>query len=362
MPRRTAAQDMTPDALARLINQRYPGAITMASDPGLEIERISTGMLSLDVMLGGGWARGRHVEIFGGYAVGKTYCTYKTIASAQAEGLRCAFIDVEGTFDPSFASMVGVDLEELAFPQRGQHANRLIDIMETLLRSELYDVIVLDSIAALLPKSEQEADMEAGSYGTAQARLMSAALRRLTTANKRTVLIYINQTREAIGVMFGKRSITSGGKAMGFYAGTRVEMVRTEGIKRSARKVNQKTGADVTEKVLMGHRVLVRLEKDKTGARPYSETTFVFNYDIGGVDPIEDLLYLGRVFGLIRVSSSGKWWVEGYEDEKVAGRARMKGWLRRNVAVAEELEESIRSKAAEEPLEDAEVLPDEENA
>lgn len=346
MPRQRA--ELTPaQALQRTINDRYPGAIVMGNDESLVIERLPTGILSLDCALGGGFARGRHVEIYGGFNVGKTYTTYKFIATCQEEGLSCAFIDVEATFDPVFASHVGVDLESLAFPQRGQNANRLIDIMETLLRSELYDVIVLDSIAALLPKSEQESDMEQGSYGTAQARLMSAALRRLTTANKRTVLVYINQTREAIGVMFGKKSITSGGKAMGFYAGLRLEMVRTESIKRKARTIHTSTNSEKKADIVKGHRVLVRVEKDKTGgAKPQSETTFVFDYDIGGVDPIEDLVYLGRVYNMVQMSGQ-RWWLEGYEEELVIGRGKFKGWLRRNAAVRDELEEAIRGHAAQ---------------
>lgn len=343
------------EQLREKINKRYPGALMVASDPSLLIERIPTGILSLDVRLGGGFPRGRHVEIYGGFNVGKTYTTFKLIATSQAAGLRCAFFDPEGTFDPKFAASAGVNLEELEFPLRRQNANRLIDIMEALLYSELYDVIVLDSIASLLPLAEQEATMEAGSYGTQQAKLMSAALRRLTTANKRTVLVYINQTREQIGISFGKKTITSGGRAMGFYAGMRLEMVRTESIKRKAKVVDiSNTNKEKESNIVKGHRVLVRVEKDKTGgARPFTETTFVFDYDIGGVDPIEDLVYLGRVYGLISINGT-QWTLEGYEDESQPGRGKFKRWLRRNVAVQEELTELVTERAA------AELEPEEE--
>lgn len=342
MPRRATTEV---EALRRKINEKFPGALMVASDPSLEITRLSTGILSLDCALGGGFPRGRHVEIYGGFNVGKTYTTFKFIATCQAAGLRCAFFDVEGTFDPAFAEHAGVDLEELEFPLRGQNANRLVSIMESLLYSELYDVIVLDSIAALLPRQEQETTMEEGSFGTQQAKLMSAALRRLTTANKRTVLVYINQTRENIGVMFGKKTVTSGGRAMAFYAGIRLEMVRTETVKRKAKLVDHKSNKGKTGDIVKGHRVLVRVEKDKTGgARPLSETTFVFDYDLGGIDPVEDLMYLGRMYDLIAMSGN-TWTLVDYEDEAQPSRVKFKKWLRRNVAVQEELTELVRQHA-----------------
>lgn len=334
------AQALTPAEVAAIINKKWPGTMKTANDPSLKITRIPCGILSIDLLLGGGFARRRHFEIYGGYNVGKTYTTYCLIANAQREGLNCAFVDVEGTFDPEFAESCGVDLEKLHTPEF-EHGNRAIDIIEALLRSAAYDVVVLDSIAALLPKAELEMDMESGSMGTHQAKMMSAALRRLTAANKKTVMVYINQTREAIGVVFGKRSVTSGGKAMGFYAGTRLEMVRTENIKRKSRTIDASKGDEKEVEIVVGHRVLVRVEKDKTGgAKPHAETSFVFSYDLGHADPIEDLIFLGRQYGLVKKNSSS-WWVKGYEDEKQQGRSRFKKWLRKNVAVAEELRDDI---------------------
>jgi recombination protein RecA len=342
-PRKKAgdeAQAMTPELVAAMINKKWPGSMKTAADPSLRITRIPCGIIEIDDLLGGGFARRRHFELYGGYNVGKTYTTYCLIATAQASGLKCAFFDVEGTFDPEFAESCGVDLETLDMPEFDT-GNRVIDIMEVLLRSAVYDVVVLDSIAALLPKAELEMDMEGGSMGTHQAKMMSAALRRLTAANKKSVIVYINQTREAIGIVFGKRSITSGGKAMGFYAGTRLEMVRTENIKRKAKRINISKGDEEQTDIVVGHRVLVRVEKDKTGgAKPQDETTFVFSYDLGGADPIEGLMYLGRKYGLVKKSPT-HWWVEDYDDEKQAGRARFKKWLRKNVAVAEELRDAI---------------------
>lgn len=340
--KKSATKELTPDALEKAINKRWgEGTFMRASDPSLEIKRIPTGILTVDIALGGGLARGRHTEMFGGYSVGKTYVSYRACASAQQQGLQAAFIDVEGSFDPSFAETAGVDLDLLGF-HRQEHGNQVIDFMETLLRSRQFDIIVLDSVAALLPKSELEMDMEKGSYGTQQAKMMSAALRRLTAANKDTALVYINQQRDAIGQMFGPRSVTSGGRAMSFYAGTRLELVRTENLKRKVRSIDPKTNEEKVTPIVIAHRVLMRLEKDKTGNRTHSTTTFVFNYEQAGIDHTEELMYLGRVYGLIHKRGS-VYWVEGYEDEKVNGRAKFYRWLKTNVAVAEELEEEVWS-------------------
>jgi recombination protein RecA len=342
MPRAKAKpiKIVTPAQMQKIINKEYPGAMLMGDDPSLRIEHLPTDILALDYLLGG-FARGRHVEIYGDFHVGKTALAFRFIAACQRKRLSCAFIDVAGTFDPTFAKHLGVDLKKLHFPARGQNANRIVDIMEAKLRSKVFDVIVLDDIASLMPLSEEETKLEKGNYGTAQARLMSQALRKLTAANSRTVLVYINQTREAIGSMF-KRRITSGGLAMGFYAGTRLEISRIEGIKKIKQKINPKTGAMKDTPVMIGHRLLVRVEKDKTGnAKPYDETTLVFNYDIGDFDPIEDLMYIGRVNGWISIK--GKYWIlEDYEDEKCLGRVAFKNWLRKNKAIAEELTERIK--------------------
>jgi recombination protein RecA len=329
------------EVLEKAINKKWgAGTLVRGTDPALEITRIPTGILSLDVVLGGGIPRGRHTEIYGGYSTGKTYATYRTIASAQELGLRCCFIDVEGSYDPVFAAHAGIDIEDLYMPRRGQHGNRIVDFMEVLIRSRQFDLIVLDSIAALLPKAEQDADMEKGSYGTQQAKLMSAALRRLTTANENTALMYINQTRDNIGSMFVK-STTSGGRAMSFYAGTRLEFTRIENIKSKAARIDPKTGEVVQSNQVIGHRVLVKVDKDKTGgARQHDQTTFVFDYRIGGVDPVEDLIYLGRVYGLVAKKKSS-WWIQGYDDHKQNGRPRFKRWLRENEEVAEDLEAMI---------------------
>ena len=339
-------ENLSPAAVADLINKKYgAGTMKFGNDPELQIERIPSGILSVDWLLSGGFARGRHTELFGSAGIGKTAVAYRLMASAQALGENVGYIDAEATFDPEFAAHLGVNIEEMAY-HRQVNANRVVDFAETLLRSEAFGVLCVDSIAALTPLIEIESDYETtGSMGMEQAKLMSKALRKLTTANNKTAIIWINQTRDSVGGIFAKKNVTSGGRAMGFYAGTRIEFVRTETIKKKGTVVNPSKLSETEADVAVGHRVLMRVEKDKTGsATQYDQSTFVFNYEIGNIDPIEDLLYVGRVAGLIHKSGSDraeKWWVDGYEDEKQSGRARFAKWLRKNRAVADELAERV---------------------
>lgn len=348
--------ELTPEAVQAVVNKKWgEGTFKFASDKSLEITRIPTGILSLDIALGGGVARGRHFEIYGPYSVGKTYVTFRLIAKAQSMGINCCFVDVEDSFDPVFAAHAGVNLKKLAFHEQREHGNRVIDFMETLLRSRQFGVIALDSIASLLPKEEREQDMEKGSYGTSQAKMMSAAMRRLTAANEDTALIYINQLRDAIGSMFGPRSVTSGGRAMSFYAGTRLELVRTETLKRKKTVINQKNYKKEKVDVPIAHRVMARIEKDKTGgAKQHTTTTFVFNYEKSAIDEIEDLIFVGRQMDLVG-NKGNFFWVDGYEDEKQNGRAKFRAWLRKNVAIREELEELIWEQFEADKLEEPDL-------
>lgn len=330
--------------LEAIVTNRFgAGAIMRGSDPSLEIEVIPSGILSVDIALNGGFPRGRTIEVYGSFGVGKSYLSLKVIAEAQAMGLRAAYVDAEGTFNAEFAESAGVDIDELDY-HRQKSGNQAVDFIELLLRSKMYGVIVIDSIASLIPKQELEQDMEQSTMGTFQARLMSAALRRLTTANSKTVLFFVNQQRETIGSMF-KQMVTSGGRAMGFYATTRLELVRSETLKATGKVMDPNTGKyKESSKIVVGHRVLVKVSKDKRGVRPMSETTFVFDYEQGGVDPIEDLIYLGRTMDLVQINGN-KWWVDEYEEDAQTSRKKFVKWLRKNKAVAEELEELIREKA-----------------
>lgn len=352
VPRRSSATDSpsTPAQLEKAVNKRFGADTVMrGSDPRLQIQRIPTGVLSVDLHTRGGFPRNRHNELFGSANVGKTYLSYRSMAMAQELGMRPIFFDVEKTFDPTFASAAGVDVDDLKYVPQNKHGNQLIDVMETYLRSGMYDILVLDSIAALLPKGELEKDMEAGSYGTEQAKMMSAALRRLTTANSAkaanggAVLIYINQTRDSIGSVFAAAQRTSGGRAMGFYAGMRLELIRAEAIKRKRLVTDPKTYDEVARDVTVGHRVIVRIEKNKTGgAHTGSSTTFVFNYAKKGIDELEDLIFCGRELGWIH-KKGDHFWLDDYEDQRKHGRTRFKKWLRDNPDIAEQLADEIRN-------------------
>ena len=357
--KKKAETPTTPAQLRAMVNKRFgAGTVMMGNDPSLEIVRLPTGILSLDLLTQGGFARNRHHELFGSANVGKTYVAYRTMGETQRNGGRCAFFDVEKTFDPKFAAKAGVDIGQLEYVRQNSHGNRLIDVMETYLRSGFYDVIWLDSIAALLPKGELEKDMEAGSYGTEQAKMMSAALRRLTAANATTMLGYINQTRDSIGSIFAAASRTSGGRAMGFYAGMRLELIRTENIKRTGSQINVGTGEESSTQVVRGHRVVVKVKKNKTGgAAPEEQTTFVFDYERQGIDPIEDLIYCGRYLGWIH-KRGDYWWLDEHEDEKKNGRARFKKWLKDNPEISSQLEDEIRNVQWEEDSDGYEYEPE----
>lgn len=313
----------------------------MGSDPSLEIQRLSTGVLSVDWGIGGGFCRNRHSELFGPPSTGKTSLCYYAMAQTQRDGGRVGFINVEDKYDASWAARCGVDVDEMEIESQQVDGNQCIDIMEAWVRSGLYDMIVLDSIAALLPADDRTQSMsDGGGFNTGQAKMMSKAMRKLTAANQRTACVYINQVREDLGgSQFFKKDITSGGRAMGHYAALRINMVRTETMKRTRPVVNH-LGKTENKEVPTGHRVLMRVQKEQTGgAFEGDTTTFVFDYELGGIDPIEDLIYLGLQYGLVIPGDS--WRVQGYEDEKQKGRPAFKKWLRRNRAVAQDLEEMI---------------------
>lgn len=331
----------TPQDLIKAVNKEFgDGTLMLASDERLEITRQSTGHLAVDFALGGGVPRGRTVEIYGPYAAGKTYLASCIVAAAQREGHTAAWLDGEGVFDPNFAASAGVDLDELLY-HRQKGGEQLVNVMEMLLRSGLIAVTVTDSIASLLPKAERENAMGSGSMGMHQAKMMSEAMRRLTTANQHnTCMLWINQMRDNTKSMFGG-SVTSGGRAMGFYASTRIELVKTETLKRKKKGVNPKTGGDSADDNVWGHRVLMKVTKEKSGGTtPGTTMPFVFNYEKGGIDRTEDLIYLGQMLGFVHGSpgAQARWWVDGHEDDVQVGRTRFKKWLERNDEVCEDLE------------------------
>ena len=303
------------------------GAVMRMGDSAVEeVETISSGSLGLDVALGiGGYPRGRIVEIYGPEASGKTTLTLHAIAEAQKKGGIAAFIDAEHAFDRIYAEKLGINTEELIIsqPDNGEQA---LEIADNLIRSGAIDIIIIDSVAALTPKSEIEGEMGDSKMGL-QARLMSQALRKLTgTISKtRCVCVFINQLREKIGVMFGNPETTTGGNALKFYSSVRLDIRRSSQIK----------SGDVVE----GNRVRVKVVKNKV-APPFRQAEFDIMYG-EGISKVGELIDLGVEHGIVQ--KSGSWF--SYEDTKLGqGRDAVKQLLRDNPELAEEIETKIKAK------------------
>ncbi|BAL98041.1 MULTISPECIES: recombinase RecA [Caldilinea] len=311
------------------LNKRYGEGIVMRLGEAtrLQVEAIPTGSLSLDIALGvGGYPRGRIVEIYGPESSGKTTLCLHAIAEAQRNGGICGFVDVEHALDPVYAAKIGVDVNSLyvSQPDTGEQA---LEIAEALVRSNAMDVVVVDSVAALVPRAEIEGEMGDSHVGL-QARLMSQALRKLTGAVKasNTCLIFTNQLRQKIGVMFGNPETTTGGMALKFYASVRLDVRRIENIKQ---------GEEV-----VGSRTRVTVKKNKV-APPFRTAEFDIMYN-EGISTAGDLLDLGVAMDIL--SKRGAFY--RYNDELLGqGREAAKEYLRQHPAVAMEIDALIRTKA-----------------
>jgi recombination protein RecA len=287
---------------------------------------IPSGCLSIDAALGvGGFPRGRVIEIYGPESGGKTTLTLQVIAEAQKLGGQAAFIDAEHALDPSYARKLGVDVDNLLVSQP-DHGEQALEIAETLIRSGGVDVVVIDSVAALVPKAELEGDMGDPSMGL-QARLMSQALRKLTAivSKSRTCLIFINQIREKIGVMFGNPETTTGGRALKFYASMRVDIRRIQAIKDGDRVVGSRTRAKIV--------------KNKVAA-PFREAEFDILYG-EGISREGDLIDLGVDKGILEKSGT---WISFAGERMGQGRDNARVFLKENADVREKLEAALRKK------------------
>jgi recombination protein RecA len=312
-------------ALGQIEKQYGKGAIMRLGDRNVHAaEGISTGALSLDVALGGrGVPRGRIIEIFGPEASGKTTLCSHIVAEAQRKGGVCAFIDAENAYDPAYARKIGVNLDDLLVsqPDTGEQA---LEIAEMLVRSSAVDAVVIDSVAALVPKAEIEGEMGDSHVGL-QARLMSQALRKLTSAvaRSRTCFIFTNQLREKIGVMFGNPETTPGGRALKYYASVRIDLRRIGQIKEGDQVV--------------GNRVRAKVVKNKI-APPFRQTEFdiLFNQ---GISHEGDLLDLATNTGV--VAKQGAWYSHG-EMRLGQGRERVRAFLMENKDVCEGITREVR--------------------
>jgi recombination protein RecA len=302
----------------------------LGEKPKVGVDAISTGSIGLDAALGvGGLPRGRIVEIFGPESSGKTTLSLHVIAEAQKLGGLCAFIDAEHAMDPDYAGRLGVNINELLIsqPDTGEQA---LEIVESLVRSGNIDVIVIDSVAALTPKDEIEGEMGAHHVGK-QARLMSQALRKLTAivAKSKTVVIFINQIRMQIGVMFGNPETTPGGKALKFYTSVRIDIRRIAQIKK---------GEEV-----MGGRIRVKVVKNKV-APPFKQTEFDLMYN-EGISKEGEMIALGEKYGIL--TKSGTSYKYG-EENLGRGYDATRQYLRENKPVANKILKEIREKLKEE--------------
>ena len=313
-------------ALKGIEKQFGKGAVMRLGDKeaGLELTVIPSGCLELDIALGiGGYPRGRIIEIFGPESSGKTTVALHAIASAQALGGLAAFIDAEHALDPKYARNLGVDVDNLLIsqPDTGEQA---LEIAEALIRSGAIDVVVIDSVAALVPKSEIDGEMGDSHVGL-QARLMSQALRKLSGAisKSKTVAIFINQLREKVGIMFGNPEITPGGRAMKFYSSVRIEVRRGEQIKQGDKAVGNKTR--------------IKIPKNKV-APPFKEAIFDIMYG-EGISKWGELVDLAVQLDLI--NKSGSWFSIG--DERIGqGRDNAKLYLQEHPDVADRIEQEVR--------------------
>jgi recombination protein RecA len=332
------------DTLKEIKGKFGDDAIMKLGDkPKVDVDAIPTGSMGLDSALGvGGMPRGRIVEIFGPESSGKTTLSLHVIAESQKKGGICAFIDAEHALDPDYATKIGVNINELLIsqPDNGEQA---LDIVESLVRSGKIDVIVIDSVAALTPKDEIEGDMGAHHVGK-QARLMSQALRKLTAivAKSKTVVIFLNQIRMQIGVMFGNPETTPGGKALKFYTSVRIDIRRIAQIKKGEE--------------IMGGRVRVKVVKNKVAA-PFKQTEFDLMYN-EGISKEGEMIALGEKMGIIQKSASSY----SYGDIKLGrGYDATRQFLKEkdNKKVADEIFKKIKEKLHENGGSITKVSPDE---
>lgn len=332
---RRAALDM---AMRQIEKQFGKGSVMkLGESTQTRVETISSGSLGLDIALGvGGFPRGRIIEVYGPESSGKTTVALHAIAEAQKKGGQAAFIDAEHALDPIYAEKLGVDIDELLLsqPDTGEQA---LEIAEALVRSGAIDIIVIDSVAALVPKAEIEGEMGDSHVGL-QARLMSQALRKLSGAisKSKTIAIFINQLREKVGVMFGNPETTPGGRALKFYSSIRLDVRRVESLKQ---------GND-----LIGNRTRVKVVKNKV-APPFKQAEFDIMYG-EGISREGSLLDIGTEMDII--DKSGAWY--SYQGERLGqGRENAKQFLRENEDILEEIERKIREEVGLVPATDSEA-------
>jgi len=315
------------DALKQISKQFGKGSVMKLGErSAVDVDAISSGSLAIDVCLGvGGFPRGRIIEIFGPESSGKTTLALHAIAQCQKKGGKAAFIDAEHAIDPTYAAALGVDIDELILsqPDSGEQA---LEITELLIRSGAIDVVVIDSVAALVPQAELDGEMGDQNVGL-HARLMSRAMRKLAGAisGNNCIAIFINQLREKVGVIYGNPEVTTGGRALKFYSTIRVEVRKSEAIKNGTQ--------------IIGNKVNVKVVKNKVAA-PFKSAQVEIYYG-EGISRVAELITLGVEYGII--DKAGAWF--SYKGEKIGqGSQAVKGFLETNPEIMEEISEAVKAK------------------
>jgi recombination protein RecA len=341
-------------ALVHTINAALKTDVRLGNDPYFEITRIPTGSLVMDRITGGGWALGRHYELYGDESAGKSYILYRTLALSQERGKICALVDPEHSFDYAWFKHLGGDPDTLLtqHPENAEDAIAVMMLLATLAEEREIEVVGMDSVSSLVPREETEKDPRDEPRVAGQARMMSRALRRITTVNRKTLFIWTNQLRTDIGVKFGNPSVTSGGKALRFYATGRIEMRKGTKV-RAKRKVAR--GAKLVEAEVQTARwIQVRAEKDKS-TRPYREGSFIFSTETDSIDIASEIIQLGLEDGLIEQTARGYSYVDIDDHEWKGTRKQFEKYLRTEEELQQELVVAIQDNTIQQELGDGEA-------
>ena len=341
---------------ARITNEintalKLENPIRLGSDEYFRLTRVPTGSLVLDRITGGGFAHGRHIELFGDESACKSFITYSAMALSQKRGCLCALVDPEHSFDSDWFSRIGGEPDELIL-QQPDTAEEAVAVMMMLAKvaeqEEDLEIIGVDSVSTLVPREETEKDPREEARIAGQARMMSRALRLITRLNRKTTFIWINQERTNVGIRFGNPKTTSGGKALRFYASTRIELRKGTGVKAKRKAV--KAGKKVDADVLVGRWISARAEKDKT-TRPYREGSFIFDGESGSIDVGSEIIQLGLGDGIIE-QSGNTYSYTSLEDNEIKGTYnRFKKAIESDEDVREELIAQIQDTTVRQELE-----------
>lgn len=335
--------------LANEINSVLGTEIRLGNDPAFDIVRVPTGSLTVDRVTGGGFPLGRHIELFGDESACKSYITYRCMAAAQQRGKICALLDPEKSFDAGwFEHLGGLPKELLTFhPTNADEGVAAMMLLSKYAEEREIEVITIDSISSFVPREDMERDPREEDRIASQARMMSRALRKITTVNRSVLFLWINQERTDIGVKFGNPRTTSGGKALRYYATTRIEMRRGGKVLGKRRAV--KSSKLVESEITVGRWIQVRVEKDKSG-RPYRQGSFVFDAERGEISRASEIIELGLLDGIITRSGNTFSYTD-IEDKEWSGTyARFTNHLEANPELADEIAVVIQDNTVQSTL------------